>query len=1099
MNSFKSRSAVRGAICTSVIALMTATSAMAQDITTPAASEAEAESSDAIIVTGSRIARPDLKSTIPITSIVGADLIERGSTNVGDTLNELPQLRSSYAQQNPGLGVGVAGLNLLDLRGLGTQRTLVLVNGRRHVAGDVLNNAVSVDTNTIPNDMIERVDIVTGGNSAIYGSDAIAGVVNFVLRRNFDGLQVRGQAGVSTPGNYGANEYVSAMYGKNFGDGRGNILLHAEFAHQNRVFGRQVPFLRSADGLGVVDSDPGDAVNGSDSIFDNIFIRDQRTASINRYGLIPITQPAGAPACGVGVSNGVTAGIPYNCTYIFGTDGSLAAQTGTRFSTGVIGGIAGGNGQTGREDNLLSVLPKQNRYNFNMLAHYEFAAALEAFVEAKFVRIDTQGSNASAASIQGTFTLFDQRERVRLDNPYLNPAARTTIANALLASGCNPSLTTACSGSTSTSGSGYLQVGVGGPLTAAQRAQIADGSYRFVVARNLSDIGIRDERFQRDTFRVVGGLRGKFNDDWRYEVSVNYGRSKETTNTDGYIDKQRFNLSIDAGRNPVTGQIQCRAQFDPAAALARNTSPDNVAKLAADIAACVPYNPFGSTDNSAAGNYFKRPYHVDAWLKQFVVSAFVSGDTSGFFNMPGGPVSFAIGGEYREEDAYYQQDAFGASGNSTAVAFGGFDPPTFTVKEAFAELRIPVLKDTLFFEELTFSGAARVAKYQGGTGTVWAYNGGVDWSPFRDIRFRANYSRAIRAPNPSETFGELIPNFSPGFQDPCSASQIGSGTALRAANCAAALGANLANVSALGSYSLPILSGVNPNLKAETSKSLTIGAVIQPPFIRGLSLSIDYYNIQVDDVIVALTAPQIVNSCYDLPTGNPFCGLFQRFAGPGRGPTFNEQPGEVLGNTLIRAPFNFAKRIRRGIDTQVNYRTNLTDSVKLGINAIYTHNYKISDFQSPTNPNFENRILSELGDPKDEFRVDTDVEVGPFTFGYRVRYIGPMTVGAWENYNSLNGLPPQNLDVSEIIEYPATFYHDLRLEWKIDKAGPLGNDFRLYAGVDNLLNTAPPLGVAGTGGGSGGSGNDRVTRETSGGAIYDVRGRRFYVGFKAKL
>ena len=182
------------------------------DTTAPAAQETQAAAGPAeavipqtqnapttnnqqIVVTGSRIRRPNLESVVPITSLSGEQFFQRGQTNIGDTLNDLPQLRSTFAQQNPGLGIGIAGLNLLDLRGLGTARTLVLVNGRRHVAADILNNAVSPDVNTIPNDLIERVDIVTGGNSAVYGSDAIAGVVNFVLQAaNFDGLQLRAQA-----------------------------------------------------------------------------------------------------------------------------------------------------------------------------------------------------------------------------------------------------------------------------------------------------------------------------------------------------------------------------------------------------------------------------------------------------------------------------------------------------------------------------------------------------------------------------------------------------------------------------------------------------------------------------------------------------------------------------------------------------------------------------------------------------------------------------------------------------------------------------------------------------------------------------------------
>ena len=183
-----------------LIVSLAAHPAFAQDDPVLGADEAAEAEETAIVVTGSRLSRHDLTSTVPIASISGETFIQQGNTSVGDTLNELPQLRSTRQQQNPSTGIGIAGLNLLDLRGLGTQRTLVLVNGRRHVAGDIASNAVSPDVNTIPNDLIERVDIVTGGNSAIYGSDAIAGVVNFVLRDDFEGFQVRGNAGISTPG-----------------------------------------------------------------------------------------------------------------------------------------------------------------------------------------------------------------------------------------------------------------------------------------------------------------------------------------------------------------------------------------------------------------------------------------------------------------------------------------------------------------------------------------------------------------------------------------------------------------------------------------------------------------------------------------------------------------------------------------------------------------------------------------------------------------------------------------------------------------------------------------------------------------------------------
>ena len=1104
----------------------------------PAADQPADQSSAAIVVTGSRIRRPNLESTVPITSITGESFFQQGDTNIGDTLNDLPQLRSTYAQQNPGTGIGIAGLNLLDLRGLGTVRTLVLVNGRRHVAADILNNAVSPDVNSIPNDLIERVDIVTGGNSAIYGSDAIAGVVNFILRRDFDGFQVRAQAGVS-PRGFGGNQYVSAMFGHNFADGRGNITLHAEYANQDRVFASDIPWLsRSFDSFAAVDQDTTGLVAASDGFPDAVFLRDQRQTTISFRSLIPITQPRDNPAtpaveplCGIGIgptTGGPSSigGQPYNCTYLFDQANNLVAQTGARYGAGILGGIQGGNGTTGRDGNLVSVQPSLQRYNFNMLAHFEFSRAFEVFAEAKWNRVNVLGNNASAFGIQGTFGTFDFRERMRLDNPFLTPAQRTQIANLILASGCNTSLTVACAtaaGGVAARGTTSGQ-GTGGPLDASDIAAINAGTYRFVDARSIADLGIRDERFRRDTWRIVGGLRGSFFDDWNYEISLNYGRFDQTVDTNGFVDRQRFMLSLDAGRNPVTGAIQCRSQFDPASALGfdrgayqtgTTTSRGNAgqaARLAADIAACVPYNPFGVSNNTAAANYFVRHTHTTAYLNQLVASGFVTGDSSALFELPGGPVSFAIGAEYRREKGNYLDDPFMLEGdptlavptqtNTNNVVIGNFVPPAFTVKEAYGEMRIPILRDMPFFHELTASGAARVAHYNGETGTVWTYNAGLDWAPVRDLRFRGNYSRAVRAPNLSELFFPAVANFAPGFVDPCSPNSLGNNPN-RPANCLAQVGGNAAILAGIPNVtqSLPVISGSNPNLTAERSRSWTFGFVAQPRFIPGLALSVDYYNIRVNNVIVALTAQQIANNCVDQgDTNNIFCSLFRRYLGAGPGP-LGEVTGQVQGNTLLQAGVNFAARVRRGIDFNLAYRFNLMPDVRINTNVIYTHNFQISNFENPAVPNSENRILSELGDPKNEFRWDVDLTYREFTFGYRMHYIGPMFTSAYENFNALPSacaqttpcttaqLPPLNLDAIEPRSYPAVFYHDVRFEFNVNR------QFQFYMGVDNVLDTHPPFGISGTGSAVA----DAATRANATAAIYDAFGRKVYAGFRARF
>jgi outer membrane receptor protein involved in Fe transport len=420
------------------------------------------------------------------------------------------------------------------------------------------------------------------------------------------------------------------------------------------------------------------------------------------------------------------------------------------------------------------------------------------------------------------------------------------------------------------------------------------------------------------------------------------------------------------------------------------------------------------------------------------------------------------------------------------VVIPTFDPPAFSVKEAFVELGIPIAKDSPFFHELSLSGAARVAKYQGGVGTVWAYNFGGEWAPAKAIRFRANYSRAVRAPNVSETAFPLVPNFANTFNDPCRSAAIGTGSAFRAANCATALGATLTSSSFanLQTYSLPIVSGSNPNLNAETSKSLTIGTVINPAFVPGFSMSIDYYKISVAGVITTVTAQQIANSCYDLPTlVNPFCGAFTRFQGPGTGP-FGEVPGQILGNSLIAAPLNYASRVRKGIDVQASWKGNVGTNLRISTNVVYTHNMKISNFIDPTRPTFENRILGELGDPADEFRWDTDFKVRDFTIGYRMRYIGPMYVNAYEDFNFLQGRDPENADYADVDKYPRVFYHDLRFEWKKKGNAPLGQELSFNIGVNNVFNKLPPLGSTATGAGT---------------AIYDYAGRTFYAGAKVRF
>ena len=1001
---------------------------------TPPAAQQEGEGNE-VVVTGTRLRSPNQESAVPITSISGETFFQTGQISVGDQLNELPSIRSTFSTQNSTRFLGTAGLNLLDLRGLGTQRTLVLVNGRRHVGGDILNNAVSTDINTIPTDLIDRIDIISGGQSGVYGSDAIAGVVNFVLKDHYDGVQARAQSGTSSQGDAGSY-YASILAGKNFAGGRGNIAANLEFAHQTDFYGSERSNLRNTNSFVVVDTDP----SGSDGVPDRIFMHDVRSTTIANGGLVTFKSPTGA--CG----HDNNLGANFNCTFLFQPDGSLVPQTGTRVGIGPNGSFLGGNGTNLREGHQLVLQPRQDRYTGNIVAHYEISSAFVPYMESTFAHVVTTGSTSGPAFFQGS-TLDANLERPRLDNPFLSAQARALITSQMIASGTAPS-------------------------------SITD-STQFKLQENLLDLGVRNEASKRDTFRIVVGLKGDFGSGWHYDISGNYGQFKESTKIEGNLNVQRFLLAMDSTRN-AAGQIVCRSQVDPTAgdaAQAATAFGDIDNRLPTDISACVPLNPFGSGNVSqAAKQYVLQDTVSHGKITQTDVTATLSGDSSKWFELPGGPIGIGIGGEYRRETNKFTADPLVQDGYTFYNALPSFRPPAFEVKEAFGELRVPLLKNIPLIRELTVLGSGRVSRYKGSAGTVYAYDGKVEWRPVNDLLIRGGYARSVRAPNLTELYSAQSQNFAPGFVDPCSARNIGTGSSHRAANCAAA--GIPTSYDFVYTQSLETLSGGNPNLKAETSDSYTLGGVLTPHWVPGLTFSVDYYKITVNNVIAAVDAQTIADQCYDSPSlNNPYCALFKR-AGAGGGPK-GEVEHQILDGSLLASTLNFAKLKARGIDVDLAYHHRF-GNVDLSSHGVWTHVLQRSDYLNPTDPNFEDRIRGELGDPKDNFNWTTDARIGKVTLTYELRYIGPMYLSgsAAENYESVNGDPPQNADYADVARYKAVLYHMVRVNYDVS------NRFSIYLGADNITNRLPPFGLSGV--------ND-------GGGVYDNRGRFLYTGVVAKF
>ncbi|MFN7176545.1 MAG: TonB-dependent receptor domain-containing protein [Thermaurantiacus sp.] len=986
---------------------------------------ATTDASDFIIVTGSRIARPNIDASVPVTTLSADEVTMTGEVSLGDTLNLLPAFNATFGIQNSGRFIGTAGLNTLDLRGQGTARTLVLVNGRRHVSSQV--GSSTVDVNLIATDLVERIDVVTGGNSAIYGSDAVAGVVNFITRRDFDGFRIRAQTGISSRGDR-PTFLVSATAGKNFNEGRGNIAANFEYTQADPLFFTdRDSFAGGWSGrsqLQLTQNTLGEPPEG-DGIPDTTFLRRIRNLNISTGGLYT-SACTGSPErralnCTGLFNQAGTAEL--GKTFVFLPDGTLIANPVEQdFRPFGSSNSQGGLGSTLRETGLLQVGVK--RYVGTMLASYEFSDAARVFFEGKYAKV--------RAFQEGQPTFHNNP--FRLDNPFLTDQARAVLQQSL-----------------------------------------APGATQFSAFRFNTDFGGRGEDQVRDIYRIVGGIQGTFNDTWRYEVALNYGRYDGFYDTRGITNQTRFFRARDAALN-AEGQIVCRVN------LVTVTDP-----------ACVPVNLFGlGAPSQAALDYFVAQVERKQFNDQWNAIAYMSGDLGKWFQLPGGPIAFSVGGEWRQERSFEQYDELSKAGELFFNVFEDFDPPRLTVWEGFAEIRIPLLADRPGFQELTFEGATRVSNYNvGSTGTVWAFNAGGIWAPVRDLRLRAGWARAVRAPTTGNLFQANVETFLNGLVDPCGQQNIDQRPERRA-NCAAAgvpttqtfvvdgvaITEPFTNRPASG---ISGVSGGNPDLVEERSDNITIGGVFQPRFAPGLVLTVDYYDIKIKDVINTIGSQTIINQCYDSTTGidNQFCrAVFRRPDGTFAGQSNVIHAGETItlptiGPSFRQGPFNYASQRTTGIDFDLAYTVPMrSDDWRLNGRLILAYLIRRDLFTNIDDPDFRTRVMSTLGNPRWAFNGRINIGYREFDLNYAVRFVDRMTVGAWNTQNSIDGRPPTNADAFPFIYYPSVSYHDLRGSVRLGQ-------HRIYAGVDNIFDRLPPFDNLGTGAGD---------------AIYSNTGRFFYFG-----
>jgi outer membrane receptor protein involved in Fe transport len=981
------------------------------------------ESLDEIVVTGSRIAQTNLESPTLVTALTVEDIQgASGTVSLGDALNDLPALRGTFTNANSTRFIGTAGVNFLDLRGLGTPRTLVLVNGRRHVAGT--DGSLEVDTNSIPIDLIERIDVVTGGASSIYGSDAIAGVVNFVTKTDFDGVSINAQTGASSRGD-NPNSFASLTAGLNFAEGRGNVAGSVEWAKEESYDYVDRPTTKFRQQYNLVQLDPSG--QSSDGIPDRLFYgTDTRSVYLTNGGtFIPQFQPNSSTVPGA-IRLRPENGQPK--VYRFAPDGTLQeGNYGTIDFRPLANNTLGGDGATLRDYGMIT--PDIKRTAVNLLGSFEFNEAAQAFGEAKFVRTSVY-SLTSPSFNQTVSTAVPGNTgsgglRINLTNPYLTAQARTLLTTLLPA-----------------------------------------GATAFTLNRNNLDLGVRGEDTDRDTARVVLGLKGEVASNLRYEVSGNYGQTEVSTNVLGNRYERQLRLAVDAAR-AADGSIQCRARLSPTGALI--TTGDPV------VDTCVPINVLGYGNvTDAARNYITAPSTFDAKVTQTVWSGFLTYDTRDWFELPGGGIGAALGVEYRKETSKAGYSDEVVDGLTFLNAIQPLDE-SYTVKEWYTELRFPLLANLPFAQELTLTGSFRQADYDlPNTEKVDAWGAGLTWTPIEDIRFRASLSKSVRAPTIADLYQPLTQNFA-SVTDPCDVNFVNQGTATRAANClAAGIPPGFVNTVARA-QTIEIRSGGNPNLLEEDSRSFTGGFVLQPRFLPNFSLTADYYDIEVTNVIASVTTQQILNNCYDAATlDNAFCPLIFRdpatdlFYANGNGP---------IGGGVLQSTLNYASRRARGVDAEVAYRYD-ADFGTIKARWLGTYVIQRDNFPFLQEPNRPDQLLEELGDPTFAWNASLDFEKGPFSFTYGVRWLGTQYFDFIENVRSVGGRAPENPDWGADAWTGHVTYHDVRFGYDV-----LDN-LNVYVGVDNVGDELPPLGLTGTGAGSG---------------IYSIKGRYFYGGVKYRM
>jgi outer membrane receptor protein involved in Fe transport len=1070
---------------------------------------------EAVVVTGSRIRRDPTNSPAPLIQLGREEVLQQGESNVVDFLADVPALQGSFVPEDQPGFLNAGGLSLLNLRNLGAVRTLVLVDGRRHVGSDI--GTLSVDVDTIPSLLTENIEVVTGGQSALYGADAVSGVVNFILRRNFEGVEI--DASLAQRNQDGQlSRRISGLAGQNLLDDRLNVYVFGEYQKADEVRAGDLDYLRAGAGLFAVDVDP--SAGESDGVLDNILLRNVRTLNTTPGGLLVLAnQPTRSPPNDpdnpglVCPATAATTGFSANCfraepTTAFVFDGSGVARRPNfgsfRTNVGQTPFVTvGGDGRNpNTESGQQTRLPFDEAYRFQTGLNFKLTDSVQLFAEAKYVReesiaegspvfynigISAVGTGTGPGARQPDFFQSNTAFNIGLDNAYLSEEVRAAIRDnrrALVNASGQPT------GQTVADPRAFLRISGGFEATETiGRTRIANRELERYV------IGVRGDRD-----------RLGFIDNFAWEAGYTYGKVESAAEEGGSLDTVRLQFQTDAvvdtagivGRG--AGAIVCRVQLlaaqgipvlNPASnlefganlnltrGLQRTPVTDPTGRvIPADtafapndptITGCVPARIFGTGGFSPeARAYSQAKINFDEQNEQENFLAFASGELWDFWGA--GPIGLAAGYEYRKEST----EATGRSrttGQRVLLLNVSPDFPTasYDAQEFFVEGRLPLLRNSPLGESAEISAAYRKSDYST-VGEVDTYSVQASYRPIRDILFRTTYGRASRIPNLGENFAPPSQTFANAFFDPCDALNI-SNTAdparrqNRITNCAA-LGIP-AGQRIIYTSGVPGANAGNPNLEPEVSDSYTFSIALRPRFVPRLSVVFDYFDIKITNVIAGIDAPTLVDQCVSNATLNPVaCASFTR-----------DPANDFRVIDFVSGSLNYAASRARGIDFNARYSIDLADVIardfgRLDYSLRGSYLIRREDFTNIADPSQADPLDATVGLPR--VRLLSSLTYSPTDrLGLTWKWDYQTSQESFDSDFLIND--PDNR-AAEFLETGDYHQHDFNLRYD------LRENVTLRAGVTNAFDVEP-----------------EEFRGATGAAQFDLFGRRYFVGLNVRL